>query len=51
MLVYDLHNDDTLRTIDSWLNEIHDNSNETAQVMIVGNKSDIVTPPSSSPKA
>ena len=27
LLVYDLANADTLRSIDSWLNEIHDNSN------------------------
>jgi len=41
---------DSLKSIDLWLKEIHDNSKEIAEIILVGNKSDLCQPPSSSPK-
>lgn len=48
--MYDLNNDESLKSIDLWLAEIRENSKEIAEIIIVGNKSDIVQPPSVSPK-
>ena len=51
ILVYDLNEPKSLETIDSWLKEISDNSNERAEVVLVGNKSDLLkSPPTNSPK-
>jgi small GTP-binding protein len=51
ILVYDLNEPKSLETIDSWLKEISDNSNEKAEVVLVGNKSDLLkSVPTSSPK-
>lgn len=49
ILVYDLNNPKTLQTIDAWLAEIHDNSNEQAEIVLVGNKLDLASAPSSPP--
>ena len=48
ILVYDLHDPKTIETIDSWLKEINDNTNEQAEIVLVGNKVDLVKNPSSS---
>lgn len=45
-----MNNTETLKNIDAWLDEIHDNSNETAEIMIVGNKSDLSPAPTIPPK-
>jgi GTPase SAR1 family protein len=38
-------------TIDSWLKEISDNSTDKAEIVLVGNKSDLVkSVPNKSPK-
>lgn len=51
ILVYDLGEPKSLETIDSWLKEISDNSNEKAEVVLVGNKQDLLkAPPAHSPK-
>jgi small GTP-binding protein len=50
ILVYDLNEPHTLETIDSWLKEISDNSNEIVEIVLVGNKLDLVKPPARSPK-
>lgn len=42
ILVYDLSNPTSLNTIDSWIKEIYDNYNDKAQIMLVGNKADLV---------
>jgi GTPase SAR1 family protein len=50
-LVYDLNDPKSFATIDSWLREINDNSNQEAEIVIVGNKIDLVKyPPNKSPK-
>jgi small GTP-binding protein len=51
ILVYDLGDPKSLDTIDSWLREISDNSNEKAEIVLVGNKQDLLkSPPTNSPK-
>lgn len=50
ILVYDLQDPKSFDTIDSWLKEINENSNEKAEVVIVGNKIDLVKSPAKSPK-
>lgn len=49
ILVYDLHDPNSQATIDSWLAEIHDNSNQHAEIVIVGNKLDLVKPAALTP--
>jgi len=39
-----------LNTIDEWLKEIHDNSNEKAEIIVVGNKVDLISRTVTSPK-
>lgn len=39
-----MHDPKSFDTIDSWLREINDNSNEKAEIVIVGNKIDLVKP-------
>lgn len=51
ILVYDLSDPKSLETIDSWLREINDNSTDKAEIVLVGNKLDLVkSPPNKSPK-
>ena len=50
ILVYDLNNTESLKNIEIWLGEIRDNSKEIAEIIIVGNKSDLCQAPSVSPK-
>ena len=40
VLVYDLTEPKTVENLQSWLSQIEENSNDKAQVVIVGNKSD-----------
>ena len=40
VLVYDLTEPKTVENLQSWLSQIEENSNDKAQVFIVGNKSD-----------
>ena len=40
--MYDLSNPSTFQSIKSWFDEIHDNSNHKAEIVVVGNKADIV---------
>ncbi len=40
--MYDLSNPQSFDSIKSWLDEILDNSNGRAEIIIVGNKADIV---------
>ena len=52
ILVYDLTAPASLKSLDSWLAEIADNSNPLAEVVLVGNKTDLLStaPPKQSPK-
>lgn len=51
ILVYDLSDPKSLETIDSWLKEINENSNERAEIVLVGNKLDLIkSAPAQSPK-
>ena len=40
--MYDLSNPKTYQNVQSWFDEIHDNSNSKAQIIVVGNKADLV---------
>lgn len=41
ILVYDLTNPQSISGLESWLIEIEENSNEKAEIVVVGNKKDI----------